>query len=338
MRTTRLLAGLIAAMMIMPAFAQLSTATLTGRVSAGDEPAKAGVEVIATNTDTGFTYRTATRGDGSYVLTGVAPGRYEIRVAGGQLKSEVISLAVGERASVDFAIGAAAAGVALEEVTIVGSTYRKDVQSSEVATNVPRELIETLPQTSRNFLAFADLAPGVRFNVASDTGHVKVQSGAQSADNVNVFIDGVSQKNYILRGGISGMDSSRGNPFPQSAVSEYKVISQNYKAEFDQVSSVAITAVTRSGTNEWEVDTFWDRISDEWVAESPFEKKAEENGVVRPEFSQDQYGATLGGPIVKDRVHFFVAYEGKRIEEPRQVVLQNANLLPNAGIVPQLRA
>ena len=74
------------------------------------------------------------------------------------------------------------------------------------------------------------------------------QSGAQSANGINVYIDGVGQKNYVLQGGISGQDSSRGNPFPQSAIGEYKVITQNYKAEYDQLSSAAIIATTRSGT------------------------------------------------------------------------------------------
>ncbi|MFT3904849.1 MAG: TonB-dependent receptor [Steroidobacteraceae bacterium] len=182
----------------------------------------------------------------------------------------------------------------------------------------------------------------MRFTQDSATGYVKMQSGAQNQDNVNVFIDGVSQKNYILRGGIAGMDSSRGNPFPQSAVAEYKVISQNYKAEYDQVSSAAITAVTKSGTNEFHGDAFVDHYSDSWQAESPFEKISEANGVPRPSFHQEQYGLSAGGPIIKDQVHFFVAYEGKNILQPHQVsgvteALNEGNVT-NTGLIPGLLA
>ena len=112
----------------------------------------------------------------------------------------------------------------------------------------------------------------MRFDV-DNAGNVKVQSGAQSQDNINIFIDGVSQKNNILRGGGGALDSTRGNPFPQSAIAEYKVISQNYKAEFDQVSSAAITAVTKSGTNELHGEAFIDHTGAGLTAYSPKQRQ-----------------------------------------------------------------
>ncbi|MES2714927.1 MAG: TonB-dependent receptor [Pseudomonadota bacterium] len=311
--------------------AQLSSATIQGQVSRSAGAAvQAGVLVQAINQDNGNSYRTSTRADGSYVLAGLAPGRYEIRIDG--QKSQSVTVQVGETASVDLALGGQA-------VTIVGNLQRKDVRNSEVGTSVSRKQIEALPQVTRNFLSFADLAPGVRFDVDAGTGQVKLQNGAQNQDNVNVFIDGVGQKNYILRGGISGLDSTRGNAFPQSAIAEYKVITQNYKAEFDQVSSAAITAITKSGTNELHGDVFIDRTGASWTAKDPFEKKAEAAGIRRPSTSQKQYGFSLGGPIKQDVLHFFVAYDGKDIGEPRQVVAQRTDLLPlNQGIVPALLA
>ncbi|HSW09225.1 TonB-dependent receptor [Aquabacterium sp.] len=315
--------------------AQLSSATIQGQITSGTAAAQAGLPVTAVNTANGNTYRTTTRADGSYVLPGLAPGVYEIRVdaAGGAQKSQRITVQVGETASVDLALGAAG-----QQVTIVGTLQRKDVRTSEVGTSVSRKQIEALPQVTRNFLSFADMAPGVRFDVDQGSGQTTLKSGAQNQDNVNVFIDGVGQKNYILRGGISGLDSTRGNAFPQSAIAEYKVISQNYKAEFDQVSSVAITAITKSGTNEFHGEAFIDRTGANWTAADPFEKKAEAAGVKRPSTSQKQYGFALGGPIKQDVLHFFVAYDGKDIEEPRQVIAQRADQLPNAGIVPGLLA
>jgi hypothetical protein len=336
----RALLGLSAAALLAgaPAWAQVSTATIKGQISQGGTPAAAATQIVAVNTATGYTYRTTTAADGTYVLPGLAPGSYQIQVAG--QKSEAVTLTIGQTASLDLALGGSAQPGANagepQRVVILGSAQRRDVKTSEVGTTVSRAQIENLPQVSRNFLAFADLAPGVRFDVNPNSGYGTLQSGAQNQDNVNVFIDGVGQKNYILRGGMSGLDASRGNPFPQSAVAEYKVITQNYKAEFDQVSSAAITAVTKSGTNAFHGDVFYDRTGDGWTAYDPFQKKNRDAGVDRPGYTQAQYGATLGGPIVKDVAHFFLAYEGKKIDQPRQVVAQRQDLLPNAGIVPDL--
>jgi outer membrane receptor protein involved in Fe transport len=329
-RLSVMAAALAAALLATPyASAQLSSATIQGQVTRGSAAA-AGTAVVAVNQLNGYAYNAVTRADGSYVLTGVAPGTYQIKV--GDQAAELVTVSVGQISQVDLHLQEG-----VTQVVIKGSATRRDVAGSEVGTSVSRQQIEKLPQVTRNFLSFADLAPGVRFDV-DQSGNVKLQSGAQNQDNVNVFIDGVSQKNNILRGGVSGIDSSRGNPFPQSAVAEYKVISQNYKAEYDQVSSAAITAVTKSGGNELHGDVFWDHTGTNLTALDPFQKDAERQGIGRPASSQDQYGFTLGGPIKKDVAHYFFAYEGKKIDSPRQVIAQRTDLLPNAGIVPSLLA
>jgi hypothetical protein len=200
--------------------AQVSTSTIKGTVAA----APANTTVTAVNLANGNTYRTQTQADGSYVLTGLAPGSYEIRV--GDRRSESVTVQVGETASVDLTLASAAT----QTITVIGNAQRRGVKDSQVGTAVSNRLIENLPQNTRNFLSAADLAPGVAFNTDAG-GNTKVQSGSQSADNVNVYIDGVGQKNNILRGGLTGQDSSRGNPFPQSAIAEDRVSTQKYKAE-----------------------------------------------------------------------------------------------------------
>ncbi len=314
-----------------PALAQLSSATVRGAITA-DAKAQAGATVTATNTATGQVTRTTSRSDGSYVLVGLAPGAYRIETAAPGFASRIETLTVQVGQTVDLDLTLAAPGATeLEKVTITGAAGL-DRKTSEVGTNVSQKQIEQLPQVTRNFLAFADLAPGVRFDV-DNRGQVKVQSGSQNQDNINIFIDGVSQKNNILRGGASALDSTRGNPFPQSAIAEYKVISQNYKAEFDQVSSAAITAVTRSGTNELHGDAFIDHTGASFTAYSPNEKTNKANGNDRASFTQDQFGVTLGGPIVQNLAHWFIAYEGKDISSPRNVGFGGVNPpVPNAGL------
>jgi hypothetical protein len=321
--------------------AQVSTATIEGQVTSDGAPAPAGLSVVAVSKDSGFDYKTVTLPNGSYAITGLPPGEYEIRITdpNGVAKSEPIILAVGDTASVDLALTKSERKTGGEEIVVVGSRRRQAVKNSEVGTNVSPIMIEGLPQATHNFLSSADLAPGVVFEQDQATGNTSIQAGGQNHDNVNVFIDGVSQKNNILRGGLVGQDSSRGNPFPQSAVKEFKVITQNYKAEFDQVSSAAITAVTKSGTNELHGDVYFDRAETGWRTKSPLEIQKEQQGQLLLPSNKNEFGVSLGGPIKKDAVHFFIAYDYKNIGDSRQVTPRNLSKLPaDAGIVPSLAA
>src|SRR5690606_35193778 len=247
------------------ALAQSSAATIRGHVHADSAPA-AGATVTAVNTATGLRRSVRVSGEGRYTLAGLPPGTYRVEVdANGQTASRELTVQVGQTATVDLGVGGLPEGAPTGEATTleavqVTAQAAVETRTSEVASYVTQKQIQALPQNTRNFLAFADTAPGVQF-ITDASGNTRIRSGAQSANAVNVFIDGVGQKNYVTTGGISGQDTSRGNPFPQSAIGEYKVITQNYKAEFDQLSSAAIVAATRSGSNEFEGSFFWDRTS-----------------------------------------------------------------------------
>jgi len=313
--------------------AQMAGAIVRGHITVEGGAASAGTDVVAISKATGAIARAKTQSDGSYILIGLNPGRYEVRV-GGANKGVDIEVAVGETASLDLL----ANGERLDTVVIQGLAQRQGVLGSEVGTNVSTRMIEALPQNSRNFLSAVDLAPGVRFNTDA-SGNTRIQAGSQGVDTVNVYIDGVGHKNNILRGGLVGQDTSQGNPFPQGAIAEYKVLTQNYKAEFDQVSSAAISAVTKSGTNEFHGEVYGDRTGDNWTAYSPVERQAEQNSKVkRPSFKQVQDGFSIGGPIKQDSLLFFLAYDGKDIDRPAQVRTHNDTNLPATGVVPGLRA
>jgi len=218
---------------------------------------------------------------------------------------------VASTATLDLtAPGAEAAPGGISEVT-VKSKRLYDVRTSEVGATVSLQQIQTVPQITRNFLEFADTVPGIVFSV-DDQGHTSLKSGGQNANSVNVYIDGVGQKNYVKEGGVSGQFNTQGNPFPQLAIGEYKVITSNYKAEFDQVSSAAVTAGTKSGTNEFHGDAFGQYTSDKLRAETP----AESADALKTVSKDKEFGASLGGPIIKDVAHFFLAYEGKRFITP----------------------
>lgn len=305
------------------AFAQSTSATLQGRVSADAAPAS-DARVTATNLATGLTRSVQTTASGGYNLGGLPPGTYRVDVlAGGQTTSQNVTLAVGQTATLNLGVGGiaeTATGEARDlDTVVVTGAMMMETKTSEVATYVSQQQIELLPQNSRNFLAFADTVPGMRFVTSGNGNESQLRSGAQGANQINVFIDGVGQKNYVTPGGITGQDDSRGNPFPQLAIGEYKVITSNYKAEYDQISSAAVTAVTRSGTNDFTGSFIWDRYSDDWRKASPGEEAA---GMKSPERTE-QYGFAFGGPIVRDRLHFFVTYEAKDFIVPEMVTRPN---------------
>lgn len=289
-------------------YAQSTSSTVRGVATASQR-------VTATNTATGLTRTVTADAKGNYILAGLPPGTYTVQAEGGT--SRTITVGVAQTAYLNVA------AAEMETVEVVGTSVQ-EMRTSEVATNVTTQQIEALPQNSRNFLAFADTVPGVIFETGGDDS-TKLRSGAQNSNGVNVFIDGVGQKNYVLKGGISGQDSSRGNPFPQLAIGEYKVITSNYKAEYDQISSAAVTAVTKSGTNDLQGSLFWDRTSELWRDPTPNEERAGSEANTATE----QYGMSVGGPILKDRLFYFVTYEGKDITSPRDVTAQ-----PMAGNIP----
>ncbi|AAM37165.1 TonB-dependent receptor [Xanthomonas citri pv. citri] len=303
-----------------PAFAQSTAATIRGQVTVDAAPA-AQAQVTATNLATGLT-RTVQVSNGGYSVGGLPPGSYRIDVAAnGQTSSQNVTVQVGQTATLNLGVGGEAATAAggnattLDAVQVKAPPVLVETRTSENATYISNVQIQNLPRATRNFLELADTVPNVQFTREAN-GTTKVRTGATSAEGTNVYIDGVSQKNYVLTGGVSGQDSSRGNPFPQSAIGEYKVITSNYKAEFDQVSGAAIVASSKSGTNDFHGSFFWDTSNDSWREESPLEKKAG----VRDDFEETQYGATFSGPILKDKAHFFIAYEAKEYTTPNVVI------------------
>lgn len=302
------------------AFAQSTAATIRGQVTVDSAPA-ADARVTATNLASGLTRTVQSSATGGYSLAGLPPGVYRVDVtAAGRSSSQNVTVQVGQTATLNLAAGGVAeTGPAGAAVDIGGITVTAPVmvetKTSEISNYVSNKQIQALPQASRNFLAFADIVPGVVFTTGAD-GSTSLRSGPQQSNGINVFIDGVGQKDYVLKGGVTGQDSSRGNPFPQLGIAEYKVITSNYKAEFDQLSSAAIVAVTQSGTNDFHGDFFWDYTSDKWTSRTVREEKGT---ATKPESKNEQYGASFGGPIIMDRMHFFVAYEGKEFDSPRSI-------------------
>lgn len=306
-----------------PAYAQLTTATIRGNVTAGAAPAP-GATVTARNIGTGFTTTTTTRANGSYVLTGLRPGTYDISVAAadGGTRTERVIVSVGQSATLDVDTSAAVAEAPPPqegEIVITGSRLA-ETRTSEIGTNVTDDQIENLPQGNRNFINFAALAPGIRvlqneFRQTFGGGGVGVNRDGDSfgGPQINVFIDGVSLRSNVNQGGIVGQDVSRGNPFSQLAVAEFRVLTSNFKAEYEDAGTAIITAITRSGSNEFHGQIFG-TYTDSSLTETDAlvlrdRREQPTQDFPEPPLTRYQFGAALGGPIVRDNLFFFLSYE-----------------------------
>ena len=315
-----LLLLLLTALPIPWAQAQTTTSSLRGVVRDASGPL-AGATVEAVGLENGFQYTAQTGPEGRYSLPGLAPGLYTLVVSSPPTyapQSRDVQVLIGQDVQVDFLLSAGE--VFTENVNVVGEAVQLlvDTRSSEIATNVTTQQIEALPQNNRNFLGLAALAPGVRFTDDQDASGQKFRSGASDARQVNVFIDGLSYKNDVLQGGAFMQDNSRGNPFPQNAVQEFRVLTQNYKAEYEKASAAVITAVTKSGGNDFNGDIFFFHQDKDLVAQDDFSR---DRGDEKPDYERQQMGLALGGPIVRDKLHFFVSYEGNEQDRLATVFL-----------------
>ncbi|WP_434031974.1 TonB-dependent receptor [[Pseudomonas] boreopolis] len=304
------------------ALAQTSTATLRGQVAA----AQSGAEVTVTNVATGSVRRAPVNAGGSYTIVGLPPGTYTVESGG---VSRTVTLSVASTATVNLEAQAQApAGDATTLAAVnVSAPLIRDVKTSEVGNTVSLHQIQQLPQATRNFLEFADTVPGMVFQIDGN-GNTKLRGGASNASAGNLYIDGVGQKSYVRSGGIAGQSDTQGNPFPQLAIGEYKVITSNYKAEYGQISGAAITAATKSGTNEFHGEVFY-RYTDQDLRD----KRPDEEKTGKIDTQTKEYGFALGGPIIQDRMHFFFAYEGKDNVTPKSVQA-DANAAPYVGYLP----
>lgn len=307
-----------------PALAQLTTSTIRGTVSSGTT-AVPGAVVTAVNVGTNATTRATAGPDGSYALTGLRPGTYDISAGaadGAAASKQRVIIGVGETATLNVDTAAPAAPTAPPTETAAGAeagtivvTGRRlvETKTSEVATNISREQIENLPQNNRNFLNFAQLAPGIKVNQTDFRqtfagGGIGADRDGESTGGpqVNVFIDGVSLKSNLQQGGIVGQDVSRGNPFSQLAVQEFRVLTSNFKAEYEDAGTAIITAITKSGTNEFHGEVFGTFQNDNMISRDFLQKRNDDEVNLK----RYQFGAALGGPIVQDKLFFFVNYEG----------------------------
>jgi hypothetical protein len=290
--------------------AQLDTGTVTGTVRDSSNAVVSGADLTLTNRSTGISQKARSSGSGTYVFEAVPVGVYTLEAgAQGFKRFKVNSVEVHVQSSVTADVRLQVGSIT-EEVTVTSAApllQAEDASIGETITSVP---VNDLPLNGRNWLSLAQLAPGsyvttkVNTSPGSSGASPISENGIQSSQT-DVRLNGVNNNAEVF-GGVTV------SPVPD-AMEEFKVQAGDNSAEFGHSAGVVINAVLKSGTNRLKGDV-WEYFRNEFLNANDYFSK--QNGVARPEYRQNQFGGTLGGPVViphlyngKDRTFFFVDYQ-----------------------------
>jgi hypothetical protein len=289
-------------------------AQITGLVKDSSGAIIPGATVTARNVDTGLTRTAVTEGSGEYRLPSLPPGRYSVAVELSGFSTETrpdIILIIDQTAILNFTLKPAAIA---ETVTVTGDSPIVDVTRSDVSTSVSTQQIQDLPVASRRWIDLAMLTPG--------TSQDNIR-GFFYRGNVNVGAGGREYSNGFVVDGVNNTWAEMGEPrqnFAMDAIQEFKVSTSTYKAEYGLATGGLVAVVTKSGTNQFHGSGLLFLRDASITAKEFFQ-------TTKPDYRRYQYGGTIGGPIVKDKTHFFFAYEGTK---EKQFLTVNAK-----GLWPQ---
>jgi hypothetical protein len=309
-----LVIGLLAG--CLPAWSQSTTARIEGLVRDDSGAIVPGVTVTATNTGTNFSRSAVTDSDGNYTLTPLPTGSYVVRaeLSGFQPTSTRATLKVNDVARLDFSIKV---GALTDVVEVVGVAPLIDKSTSSIGTVIDSQQVTNLPLNGRNFTQLATLSPGVNRGVPG--GNASGESGNAETfrygevGGTAISVNGVrEQGNTYYYDGLDNNERLVNSvvffPSPE-ALQEFRVITANAAAEFGRSGGAVINLVTKSGSNEFGGSAYWFNRPRGLAATPSFAQS-------KPEFKRNDFGATFGGPLVKDRTFFFANYHGLRSKLP----------------------
>ena len=320
--------------------AQQTTGTLSGVVQDETGGVIPGVEVTAVNTGTSATRTVISDDEGRYRIPQLAPGSYELRAELSGFQTAVlqdITLSVAQEAVIGITLRV---GEISEQVVVSAEVSLVETRSATVAALVDSRQVRDLPLNGRDFIQLAALQEGVitpraqRRTVNGDRGIKMSIAGARPYDNA-ILLDGTDIKNQFgttpgsVAGGLLGVDTIR----------EMRVITSAYNAEYGRFTGGVISAVTKSGTNELHGTVFEFHRNSALDARNFFDRDPV-NPTVRsdvPNFIRNQFGFTLGGPIVADKTFFFGSFEGLRERLNVTEISNFPNDAAHNGILPNIK-
>lgn len=292
--------------------AQEITAVINGVVTDPSGAAISGAKVTARDLERGSTFPTSTDGSGFYNLPRLPVGRYEIRVSNpgfqAAIKSEVI-LQLNQSAKIDFALQV---GDVSQTVEVTGSAPILQTQATQLGTVLDAKTNVQLPLATRNYVQLTLLAPGA---ITTDPS---MFTGAESSFNGGrPLINGNREQtdNFLLDGMDNNQISENAVGYTPSvdAIHEFNMITQNASAEFGNFMGGIISVSTKGGTNSYHGNAFEFFRNDQLNANNWANNF---NGLARPLLRWNEFGGSLGGRIIRDKLFFFGDYQGSRFDQP----------------------
>jgi len=305
--------ALVCSALLPQAKAQAVFGSILGTVSDPQGAAVAGAKVTVTDQSKGTIQETTTNDTGNYTVTHLVPDPYSIRVeAKGFKTSEQKDVTVAADTGVRVDLGLQL-GATTESIEVTGEVPQLKTDRADVAVEFNSRAIENLPVLNRNFTNFELLTPGTQKLGWSHAATENPQGGGQIFVNGQHFsgtgfeLDGTDNQDPIL--GIIVINPNL------DAVNEAKVSTADFDAEFGKAIAGLVTVQTKSGSNELHGSGFYFRRSDATQARDPFTQWAAAPGVAAspvPSSKWQQFGGSLGGPIIKNKLFFFGDYQGTR--------------------------
>jgi outer membrane receptor protein involved in Fe transport len=293
-----------------PAWAQIETGRISGTVTDPQGGVVPGVTVTAKSVNTGFTRETVTDTEGGFVLANVTADTYEVTYTLSGFKTSVrrVTVSVGATAAADVKLEV---GGLTEQVSVVAAPELIDTRTGEFRTTIDARQLTELPTLTRNPYDLVALSGNVR-EASSDEG--QLVGGEQGGRGTGFSINGMrtASTNILLDGGDNNylFTAGIGQEIPLDAVQEFSVITNNFSPQYGRASGGIVNVVTKSGTNRF-TGTAYEFFRNDTLSENSPDNIA--NGIEKGTFKRNQMGYSLGGPILRDRVHFFSSLEYIRI-------------------------
>jgi len=310
-------------------FGQAETGTISGTITDKSGAVVPGATVTVTSSNTGFTRSTTTGGSGAYAIPSLKPDTYTITVeqAGFQKYSRQVILDVGARVDISAQLAVTGASTTVE-VTGSAETAAVNTENQTLSQVVTAQQITDLPTLTRIPYDLVATAGNVNEDMQSGRGAGVAINGQRSADT-SILLDGGDNVDLFT--------ASVGQSVPLDSVQEFRISTSNFTAEYGRTGGGVVNVTTKSGTNNFHGSLYeFNRVSD--LATNTYNNSA--NGLPRDHFTRNQFGYSVGGPVIKNKLFFFSSTEWTRVRSQATITqsILDPAFLTQPGIDPATQA
>src|SRR5579863_2914156 len=337
------------AVMTIPSFGQSPNGNINGLVSDPTNAAVSEADIVAVNDVTGMQYTTKTNSEGIYLLPNLPPGPYRVQVSKIGFKTLIkpdIVLNVQDSLSINFTL---LVGAFHEIVTVEGGASMINTTDASVSTVVDQTFVNNMPLNGRSFQTLINLSPGVvaipsnpfnggQFSINGQRGSSNYWMVDGVSVNIGIGATGSGTGNGL--GGALGSFSAMGGTnslVSVDSMEEFRIQTSTYAPEFGRTPGGQISIVTRSGTNQFHGTAYDYFRNDVLDANNWFNGYTNNPPLPKAKERQNDFGGTIGGPIVRDRTFFFFSYEGLRLRLPQTALSTVPDVAARQSAVPAMQ-